>query len=117
MDGRPPHPQRVLEAPKLSLVIHTHVTEPEVTAAIRNHHLNLALILQTIRNDEDAIDSVRAQIRALGLRDPASVRSMERLLAVMENTARDAASDGFAQQRDAIATVHSDGWPRPAGRP
>ena len=33
----------------MTLVIHTHVTEPEVTAAIRSHHLNLALILQTIR--------------------------------------------------------------------
>jgi len=61
MDGRPPHPQRVLEAPKLSLVIHTHVTETDVTAAIRN--LNLALILQTIRNDEDAIASIQDQIR------------------------------------------------------
>ena len=93
----------------MTLVVHTHVTESDVIEAIRNHHLNLALVLQTIRNDEDAIASVQDQIRALGLRDPASVRSMERLLAVMENTARDAAIDGFAQQRDAIATMINKG--------
>ena len=93
----------------MTLVIHTHVTESDVIAAIRNHHMNLALILQMICNDEDAIASVQDQIRALGLRDPASVRGMERLLAVMENTARDAAIDGFAQQRDAIATMINKG--------
>ena len=93
----------------MSLVIHTHVTEPEVTAAIRSHHLNLALILQTIRNDEDAISSVQDQIRALGLRDPAAALGMERMFVLLCATARDAATDGFAHQRGCMATMINKG--------
>ena len=93
----------------MTLVVHTHVTEPEVTAAIRNHHLNLATILQMIRNDADAFTSAQAQILALGLRDPSAARGMAHLLAVMSDAARDAASDGFAQQRDAMATMINKG--------
>lgn len=101
----------------MTLVVHTHVTESDVIEAIRSHHLNLALILQAICNDEDAFTSAQAQILALGLRDPAAARGMAHLLAVMSDAARDAAADGFERQRDAIATVHSDGLTMPASRP
>lgn len=86
----------------MTLVIHTHVTEADVTAAIRNHHLNLATILQMIRDGADAFTSAQAQILALGLRDPAAARGMAHLLAVMSDAARDAAADGFAHQRGGI---------------